>query len=169
MRGFALTLIGFACLGAASAEAQDGAGCAKFKWPIAREQAAFAGSGLPGLTTGQSLPGVLSAASVTLAPQAEVVFVHPPARKPKVDPAYAAVLTVPPLAAAGTYAVTLSQEAWIDVLQDGKEVRSSGFSGQPDCPGVRKSVKFSLAPGAATIQLSGAAQDMLKIEVLPAE
>ena len=106
---------------------------------------------------------------VNLEPQASVTFAKAPGRKPKADPAFAAVLTLPALAAAGRYQVTLSDEAWIDVLQNGKEVRSSGFSAQGDCPGVHKSVRFALQPGPATVQISGAAVDAIKIDVLPVE
>ena len=154
-------------LWSSQASAQDSASCAKFKWSIAREQTAFAAAGLPAIASGQPLPA--SGASISLQPQASVTFEKPPARKPKVDPAYAAVLTLPPVAAAATYEVTLSDEAWIDVLQDGQDIRSSGFSGQPDCPGVRKSVKFALQPGPATVQISGASVQAIKLDVLPAE
>ena len=151
----------------AAASADDASGCSKFKWSIAREQAAFAASGLPSIGSGQVLPA--TGATVLLEPQAKVAFVKPPARKPKVDPAFAAVVSVPSITAAGTYEVTLSDEAWIDVLQNGSDIRSSGFSGQPDCAGVRKSVKFALQPGPATIQLSGASARNLKVEMLAAE
>ena len=150
-----------------SALADDAADCSKFKWSVAREQAAFAAPNLPSVGSGQSLPE--TGAMVSLRPQAEVTFVEPPARKPKVDPAYAAVLTLPPVAKAGTFQVTLSEEAWIDLLQDGKDIRSSGFSGQPDCAGVRKSVKFAMQPGAATVQISGASVQAIKVDILPAE
>ena len=150
------------------ASAQD-AGCAKFKWPIAREKAAFAAPDLPAASSGQSLPEVGHAATLNLEPQAGVTFARPPGRKPRADPAFAAVLNLPALATAGRYQVTLSDEAWIDVLQNGKEVRSSGFSAQQDCPGVHKSVRFALQPGPATVQISGAAVDAIKIDVLPVE
>ena len=154
-------------LGAASARAEEAAGCSTFKWSIAREQAAFSAAGLPSIGSGQALPA--TGASVALQPQAAVTFVKPPARKPKVDPAFAAVLSLPPITAAGTYEVTLSDEAWIDVVQNGTDIKSSGFSGQPNCPGVRKSVKFALQPGPATVQISGASAQTIKVEMLAAE
>ncbi|HEX4766434.1 MAG TPA: hypothetical protein VH414_09170 [Lichenihabitans sp.] len=151
------------------AHAEEAGGCAKFKWSIAREQAAFASPDLPSVESGQSLPGVMNAAIVRLKPQAEVAFEHEPARKPKVKTPFAAVLKLAPLAAPGTYEITLSEEAWIDVLQGGKEIRSRGFSGQADCPGVRKSVKFPLQAGDATVQISGVRSDSIRVDVLPVE
>ncbi len=169
MRRLSPILLILLCGTPLSAQAQDGAGCAKFKWSIARERTAFGLPGLPVVASGEALPGVLAASKLKLQPQSAVVFVHPPGRKPKADPAYAALTSIPPIAVTGTYQVTLSEEAWIDVFQEGKEVRSSGFSGQPDCPGVRKSVKFALLPGPATIQISGVSTDSVNIEVLPIE
>ncbi len=90
------------------ASAEETAGCAKFKWPIAREQSAFAAPDLPVVASGQSLPAGLQAVTLQLQPQVNVSFVRPPGRKPKVDPAYAAVFTMPPIATAGRYQVTLS-------------------------------------------------------------
>ena len=154
---------------AGPARAEESGGCAKFKWSVAREQAAFAAPDLPSVETGQSLPGVTNAAIVKLKPQAEVAFERKPGRKPKVETPFAAVLKLAPLTAAGTYEVTLSEEAWIDVLQDGREVRSAGFSGQTACPAVRKSVKFPLQAGAATVQISGVPSGSIKIDILPVE
>ena len=151
------------------ASAEDATGCAKFKWPIARELSAFAAPNLPAVAAGQPLPAGMGAVTLELQPQASVSFAKPPGRKPKVDPAFAGVFPMGPIATAGGYQVTLSDEAWIDVVQNGKEIRSSGFSGQPECPGVRKSVKFALQPGPATLQVSGAATDKLKVDILPAE
>ncbi len=169
MRRLGLALFAVAVASSCPAWAQDASGCAKFKWSVAREQTAFAAPDLPNVESGQSLPGVVSAAIVKLQPQAEVRFDRPPARKPKAATPFAAVLKLAPLAAPGTYQITLSDEAWIDVLQVGKEVRSAGFSGQPDCPGVRKSVKFPLQAGEITVQISGVRTDSIKVDVLPVE
>ena len=156
-------------LSSSLASAEDSPACAKFKWSVARERSAFAAPELPVVASGQSLPGVAAAASLKLQPQTGVTFVKTPGRKPKIDPAFAGVFALAPIAAAGRYQVTLSNEAWIDVLQNGKEVRSSGVSDQPDCPEVRKSVRFPLQPGPITLQISGSAVDTLKLDVFPTE
>ena len=162
-----LALVG--ALGVSAASAEDAGGCAKFKWSIARERAAFAAADLPSLAPGQTLPALPGAALLKLSPQSGVTFVRPPGKPPKASPAFAAVLPTIPVATAGTYQVTLSDEAWVDVVQNGREIRSSGFSGQPDCPGVRKSVRFSLGAAPITLQISGAARDDIKVEIAPAE
>ena len=152
-----------------AAQAQDSSGCAKFKWSIERERAAFAAPGLPIVTPSSPPASVKSAVAVQLAPQAEVHYVRPPGKPPRVNPAFGGVLTLAPIAEPGSYEVTLSDDAWIDVIQNDAEVRSADFSGQTLCPGVRKSVKFRLKAGPATVQISGASTDNVKFEILPAE
>ena len=167
MLGRTTLLVGLA-LTCGPALAQDTGGCAKFKWSIAREQSAFATPGLQAVEPGQPLPGIMDPASVRLQPVPEVAFLQPPGHKPR-DGTFGAVLKLPPIAVAGTYQVTLADEAWIDMLQGGHEVRSSSFSGQPDCPGIRKSVRFPLQQGEATMQISGSAASSIKVDLLPAE
>ena len=75
-------------------------------------------------------------------------------------------MTVPP---GGEIQFSLSDEAWIDVVQDGKTVKSAAFSGVKTCPGIRKSVRFKLAGGAAIVQFSGARKPDLKVAVLTPE
>ena len=167
MLGRATLLVGLA-LTCGPALAQDTSGCAKFKWSIAREQSAFATPGLQAVEPGQPLPGIMDPAAVKLQPVPGVAFLQAPGHTPR-DGTFGAVLKLPPIAVAGTYQVTLSDEAWIDMLQGGHEVRSSSFSGQPDCPGIRKSVRFPLQQGEATMQISGSAASSIKVDLLPAE
>ena len=152
---------------AGPAAAQDASGCAKFKWPVDRERSAFGTPGLQVVEQGKPLPGIMDPAIVKLKPVAEASFEHPPGHKPK-DGTFGAAFKTPPIAVAGTYQITLSDEAWIDVIQDGHELRSSAFSGERDCPNVRKSVRFLLQAGQATVQISGAAADSIKVDLLPA-
>ena len=90
-----------------------------------------------------------------------------PERAPGKD-TNAAVVSVPKLEA-GRYHITLSAEAWIDVAQNGALVKSSDFSGQRDCPGVRKSVLFDLAAGPATVQITNASAANIDFAIAPAQ
>ncbi|MGC1235197.1 MAG: hypothetical protein WA838_11105, partial [Xanthobacteraceae bacterium] len=65
---------------------------------------------------------------------------------------YAGFIEVPAPAQSGTHKITLSSEGWIDVVQDGRRLKSLTATG---CTGVRKSVKFELAAAPFTVQLSG--------------
>jgi hypothetical protein len=78
-------------------------------------------------------------------------------------------LKISGLPKAGLYEITLSDEAWIDVVQGGASVKSSDFSGQKNCPGVRKSVRFPLAAGAATVEISNAASAAIQVAIAPAQ
>ncbi|MGI3900251.1 MAG: hypothetical protein ACRYGP_21215 [Janthinobacterium lividum] len=167
--GFSLPIAAALVLAAwaAPALAQDASGCSKFKWPIDRERSAFGTPGLQTVEAGKPLPGIMDPAIVRLQPVATANFERPPGHKPK-DGTFGVVVKTPPLAVAGTYQVTLSDDAWIDVIQGGREVRSSAFSGVQGCPNVRKSVRFPIAAGDATLQISGAAADSIKVDFLPA-
>ena len=132
----------FACLlGAAPASAD----CDHFKWSVEHARQAFAAPERLASVGGVALPG--KGYAVTLTQGLDLP------RKPERDPkpgSYAAVIETPKLEA-GLYQITLSQEAWIEVAQGGKVVKSSDFSGQHDCPDVRKSVRFPLRAESAQV------------------
>jgi hypothetical protein len=64
--------------------------------------------------------------------------------------------------------VTISGYAWIDAIQNDAYLKPKGFSGVTGCDGARKSVRFDLAAGPLTIQLSGVAQDTISVALMPA-
>jgi len=158
--------LAFACLVAllGGARAQDNASCDKFKWSVARERALFS-AGPRAVASGATIAGG-AAYAVALAPSQSVAFAMAPERAPKPG-TFGATLAVA-IDKPGSYQVTLSDEAWLDVVQAGAEVKSSAFSGQKDCPGVRKSVRFDLAAGPATLQISNAAGAALNVALEPA-
>ncbi|KRB23699.1 MULTISPECIES: hypothetical protein [Mesorhizobium] len=149
--------------GTGFAVAED-AGCEAFKWPVTREQALFAAA--PATPSGGTL-AVGAAADLALVPVDKAAFAVPPEHAPG-EGTFGAVasVAVPP---EGAIQISLSGEAWIDVIQDGKAVKSAGYSGVKTCPGIRKSVRFKLAAGPATIQFSGAKKAELKVAVLTPE
>ena len=150
------------------APAQDASGCARFKWPVDRERSAFGTPGLQTVEQGKPLPGIMDPAIVALKPVADIAFERAPGRKPRAG-TFGTVLKTPPIAVSGSYQITVSDDTWIDVIQDGREVRSSAVSAERDCPNVRKSMRFPLAQGQATVQISGSAASSIKVEILPAQ
>jgi len=148
------------------AQAGEPGGCDKFKWPIAHEQSALSAPPAARLEDGAALAFEV-AAQLHLALFDDAKFDMPPGRAPKLSPSYAGKVRLDAPAAAGTYKITLSDEGWIDVIQDGRFVKPSGFSGAGDCPGVRKSVKFPLAAQPATIQLSNVKASTISLIVSP--
>ena len=165
MRAGGLPLVALALL-SGPALAQDASGCAKFKWSVERERSAFGTPGLRTVEQGKPLPGIMDPAIVPLAPVADVKFERPPSRKPK-DGTFGAVLKTSPLAVAGPYEITTSDDVWIDVIQDGRELKPQAVTAERDCPNVRKSVRFDFAAGSATIEFSGASSNSVKVDFLP--
>lgn len=159
MRVIALAL---ACLlGLGGSSRADATGCAAFKWPVTREQALFSAAT-------EARPGVAvaigSAVELTLTPYGDASFSIPPERSPAVGTFGGKVdVIVPPQ---GGIQITLSEEAWIDVIQDGRIVHAADFSGAKSCPGIRKSVRFKLLGGAAIVQFSGVKKTRLKVAIL---
>ena len=160
-----ILVFGFAAvLAATTAAMAENAGCAAFKWPVTREQALFAAA--PATPSGATL-AVGAAADLALVPVEKAGFAVPPERAPAPG-TYGAVTSVV-VPTEGAIQISLSGEAWIDVIQDGHVVKSAEYSGVKTCPGIRKSVRFKLAGGPATVQFSGAKKAELKVAVLAPE
>jgi hypothetical protein len=150
----------------ASKDKSDG-GCDHFAWSIAHEKAWFDGKLTPapsGERVTKSDEGVL----LELKPTKGFDFFLKPERPAKPD-SFSGNFVIAGVAAPGLYQITLSDEAWIDVFQNGTRLKSTAFTGQKDCPGVRKSVRFDLTPGTPiTIQISNSAKDSIKVAIAPA-
>jgi hypothetical protein len=152
----------------ADARAQDA--CQAFAWPVKREIAAFTSGKLPAITPNgaeRALPE--DGMALKLAPQASVRFAMQPERQPKNASAFAAAVPYLAPIKAGLYQVTLSGEAWVDVVQNGARVPPKAFSGTKSCAAVRKTVRFELAAAPFTVQVSDASADTLMVAILPAE
>ncbi len=161
---FGATLTLALTVASAPTRAEEPVGCDKFKWPVIREQAALAAADKQSIAP----DGVLAAgaaATVHLAPVEQAHFALEPQRAPS-SGSNAAVLkfTAP---AAGVYTVSLSAGAWIDVIQDGAALKPLAFSGARECPHIRKSLKFQMAPQEAVIQISNANEAEISVVVTP--
>jgi hypothetical protein len=158
-------LIPIAFLIAAPAVAQEPVGCDKFKWPLDHERALLASPSQ--LASGAAMAQPLAAVTLALAPLADAKLPVAPSRAPKSPDSYAGFVSVPALPKAGTYRVTLSAPAWIDVIQSGQAVKSTAFSGASGCAGLAKSVKFELTAAPFIVELSGATAHALGFVVTP--
>lgn len=155
---------------AGPAWAQDNSACATFKWPLAVEKSWFEAGDLPNVASGTERAELAEGAlTVTLKPATEVAFTLPPEGKPKPDKPMGALLTFARVAKPGRYQVTLSDEAWIDIVQDGAYRPSLEFSGVHGCPGLRKSVRFELSEAPLMLQLSSASAQRIKVAIRPVE
>ncbi len=153
-------------LGCGAVQAQDAAACGKFKWSLARELAWIA-AGPAHVASGAAIAIADKAYVITLAPNAAAGYVLPPEREPKAG-TNGATLQVAPPSAAGLYEFTLSDEAWIDVIQGGVRLKSVDFSGQKDCAGVRKSVRFALSAAPLTLEISNVEGETITMAIAAA-
>lgn len=71
-------------------------------------------------------------------------------------------ITVP---RAGSYAVALSDAAWIDLVRNGKTQAATGHQHGDTCSGIRKIVRFDLLPGQYQLRLSGIKADRIGIMI----
>ena len=53
----------------------------------------------------------------------------------------------------------------IDLVQNGASLEATDHSGVKDCPGLRKSVRFSVGAAPVALQISGAPADNIKVAV----
>ena len=152
----------------APAAAEDG--CEKFAWSLARERAAFAVADKTTATAGDTLTALPAGAlTIRLQPGAQAAFEMPPERKPRIETWHGGLVRLPAPAKAGIYQITLSDDAWIDVIQNGRYARSVGSTGRSDCPGVRKSVRLDLDASPVVLQVSGVAPDTIAATIGPVQ
>jgi hypothetical protein len=155
----------------ASARAEDG--CDKFAWSLAHERALFGAAEKPSVKAGETLPAIPEGAFVlNLQPNTEATstaYAIPPERKPKAEHWFGGAVRFPAVDKPGIYQVTLSEDAWIDIVQDNRYARSVGSTGRGDCPGLRKSVRLDLDAAPFVLQISGVVADKVVVAIGPRE
>jgi hypothetical protein len=149
--------------------AEEPSGCDKFKWNIDHARAALTAPDRIKLNSGSELAG-LPATGVTLALVAptDARLPTPPERAPK-EGTFAGFTKFASAPKAGSYTVSLSTGAWIDVVQDGHFLKPAAFSGATDCDGIRKTMKYDLSASPFVVQISGVRENSLSIVILPSE
>jgi hypothetical protein len=149
--------------------AEEPSGCDKFKWNIDHARAALTAPDRAKLNSGSEL-ATLPATGVTIAlvAPADAKLPTPPERAPK-DGTFAGFAKFPAVPKAGSYTVSLSNGAWLDLVQDGHFLKPTAFSGATDCEGIRKTVKFDLTAAPFVLQISGARENSLSVVIQPTE
>ena len=155
-----------ACVVAVSAGAQEPVGCDKFKWPLDKERSLLTSKDAPTLASGTSVKSSLPVAViVTLVPFTDAKLPATPERAPKLPQSFAGFIQMSAPERDGTYKISLSSEAWIDVVQGGHLLKSVSFSGAMGCAGIRKSVKFDLKAEPFAIQLSNVPANSIAVAI----
>jgi hypothetical protein len=149
--------------------AEEPSGCDKFKWNIDHARAALTAPDRTKLNSGGEL-AALPATAVTLAlvAPADAKLPTPPERAPK-DGTFAGFTRFTSAPKAGSYTISLSNGAWLDLVQDGHFLKPVAFSGATDCDGIRKTVKFDLSASPFVLQISGARENSISLAIQPSE
>jgi hypothetical protein len=150
----------------APAQADEPKGCEAFKWPVQHDAGLLQASGKPILQSGASATIDGKAFDLKLVDFDAAALPKPPERSPKIKPSQAGFLSFN-ASAAGAYQITISATAWIDIVQNGNYIKPSAFSGATDCPGVRKSVRVTLAASPFTLQISSTQGPSIGIVIAP--
>ena len=157
---------------AAPGSAAGGPGCSDFLWPLETELSWMKSADSEKVASGTTLaaPPKDKAIEIALRPAGEVSFPARPTstQKPEDKDAFAGVVSFEGNAEPIHYQVTLSANGWIDVVQNGAPLDATGHTGSKDCDGLRKSVRFEVAPGPFAIQVNGVRATSIRIAVRPA-
>ncbi|MFG1347231.1 hypothetical protein V5F59_20260 [Xanthobacter autotrophicus DSM 431] len=148
------------------ARAAEGEDCDRAAWPLAAERAQLAA---PVRTLENGARLVLptdGAVGLALVPAAAGSLPHPPGRTPEEGTTAAAVLLDVP-GPERVWQITVSAAAWIDLFAGEKSLTPMAFTGVHACPGVRKSLRFRLPPGAVTLQVTGASGARIALVAAP--
>lgn len=149
--------------------AEEPSGCDKFKWNIDHARAALTAPDRAKLNSGGELASLpASGVTIALVAPAEARLPIPPERAPK-EGTFAGFAKFPAVPKAGSYTISLSRGAWIDLVQDGHFLKPTAFSGATDCDGIRKTVKFDLSASPFVLQISGARENALSVAIQPSE
>ena len=163
-------LLALVWLGTAPAwAAEEPSGCDKFKWPIEHERAALTAPDRIKLASGGELAALPSTGiALGLLAPAEAKLPTPPERAPK-DGTFAGFTKFPAVPKAGSYTISLSNGAWLDLVEDGHFLKPTAFSGATDCDGIRKTVECDLSASPFVLQISGARENSISLAIQPSE
>jgi hypothetical protein len=151
-----------------SASAQTADPCDQFGWSIASERTLFTAANLTNVRSGETIRlSSTQAIVLNLKKFDDVQFSRAPERQPKNTDSFAGMLIIGLVEKPGLYQLTLSEDAWIDVIQNDAFLKSLASSGKRGCVGVRKSVRFELGNGPVIVQFSSIEANSIKLAILP--
>lgn len=135
--------------------------CGRVPSTVGRESDLFANF-VPTLDSAFSLPreGVFA---LRLRPVAEVIYAVVPERGS--DGGNGGIVTLENIPA-GRYRIDMSEEAWIDAVQENVRLPLLGLKRVTDCPGTRQSVQVEVKSQPLTLQFGGASAGSVKVAVL---
>jgi hypothetical protein len=150
------------------AYADETGGCQSFAWSVTKELQWLKSADSEPVASGSTLKEPpAKAIALSLLPMDKVSFpVAATSRLKKTNSdRHGGFVTFDTIGEPGIYQVSLPMAGWVDVIQDGKAIKSAAHTGKMDCDGVRKSVRFNIGPGPVTIEISGIPKDTVKFAI----
>ena len=146
---------------AATAVSAQQENCRNFSWSIGRAIDLF-DEPLPTVQSSQWLPkeGVFA---LVLKPVGDVIYPMTPERGS--DSSWGGVMTIENVAA-GRYQIALSEEGWVEAIQENKRLITFASARSQECRGVRRSVDVELKGEPLTLQIGGATAHRINIAVV---
>ena len=148
---------------AAPAGAAQTGGCGAFAWPIAADLELLAQPRWVKSGASADVAGPVGF-RLELKEDASADFVLPPQRR-SAPRSQGGTLRFE--ARPGVYQITLTETAWTDLVQDGQALPPTEFSGVTDCEGARKTLRYELSAGPATLQISNAPGRSIGLALTP--
>jgi hypothetical protein len=137
--------------------------CSKLAWPLEKERSILNAAAEP-VASGATLGALPERAiELQLILGGKVNFPHAP-QKPS-DPTKFAGFVSFSAPTAGDVYISLSGEAWVDVMHDGVLVTSTAHTGDANSPGLRKSVRFTLLNKPLIVQIRNSVQSQIKLAI----
>ena len=139
------------------------AGCNSFAWTVENERAWFAEKDLRRVASGVRLSRIDRAVALELVPTRSVEFFLRPKKTPPPD-SFSGQVAFFGVPRPGLYQVSISGDASIDVFENGTRLAAVAETEARDCRSVRRSERFTLAPGdLVLVQISGALEPSIKV------
>jgi hypothetical protein len=157
-----------ACLLPLNAYAAEPGGCETFAWPIATELQWLKAADSETVASGTILKEPpAKAIALSLLPMDQVKFTADQSRRRKdADKTqFGGGVTFENVGEPGIYQISLPVRSWVDVVQDGKTLKSAAHTSKTDCDGVRKSIRFAIGQGPVTVEISGIPSDTVKFVI----
>jgi hypothetical protein len=159
----------YPALGQEATKPSDRTDCEKLSWRVDRERDWFADKNLPHRASGARLRRIDRTVDLALRPARQVDLFLPPDVKPRPN-SFSGEVTFFGVPKPGLYQVTLSNQATIDVFENGARLKAIGPASARHCPGVVESVRYELAPGdLVLVEVTNASRSSIKVAFAEAE
>ena len=133
LAAIAFVLSNYPAFGQEAPKPSDRTDCENFSWRVDRERDWFAENNLPRRASGARLRRIDRAVDLSLRPARQVDLFLPPDVKPRPN-SFSGEVTFFGVPKPGLYQVTLSNQATIDVFENGARLKATDSTSAKHCP-----------------------------------